>query len=98
MAMTMKIIVFWDITLCGSGLNRCFGGTYCPLFHPACFPFSCVFLSSDDQSAVTCLSVISCYSPALKMEVIHSSETSVQTRATRCYIQEDDILQSKECL
>jgi hypothetical protein len=55
---------------------------------------SSVFLSSDNQSAVTCLPVISCYSPALKMDAIRSSETSVQTRPTQCYIPEDDILHS----
>jgi hypothetical protein len=38
--------------------------------------------------------VISCYSPALNMEAIRTSETSVQTRATRCYIPEDDISHS----
>jgi hypothetical protein len=53
-----------------------------------------VFLSLDDQSAVTCLPVIACYSPALKMETIRSSETSVQTIPTPCYIPQDDILQN----
>jgi hypothetical protein len=48
----------------------------------------------DRLSAVTCLPVISCYSPALKMEAIRCSKTSVQTRATWCYIPEDDIFQS----
>jgi hypothetical protein len=28
MAVTMKNGVFWDVTLCGSCKNRCFGGTY----------------------------------------------------------------------
>jgi hypothetical protein len=51
-----------------------------------------VYLSSDGQSAVTCLPVIFCYSPALKMEAICSSETSVQSRPIWCYIPEDDIL------
>jgi hypothetical protein len=51
-------------------------------------------LGCSTMSAVTCLPVISCYSPALKMEAIHSSETSIQTRVTRCYIPEDDILQN----
>jgi hypothetical protein len=45
-------------------------------------------------TAVTCLPVISFYSPALKMEAICSSETLVQTRPTPCYIPEDDILHS----
>jgi hypothetical protein len=31
--------------------------------------------------------------PTLKMEAIRSSETSVHTRSTRSYIQEDGILQ-----
>jgi hypothetical protein len=51
-----------------------------------------------NQSAVTCLPVISCYSPALKMEARRFSETSVQTRPTRCYIPEDDILRYKTYL
>jgi hypothetical protein len=86
-AMTMKNIV------CGSRFNPYGLYSRSPFPHPICFfpPFSSVFLSSDDQSAVTCLPVISYYSPALKMEAIRSSETSVQTRPTRCYIPEDDI-------
>jgi hypothetical protein len=47
-----------------------------------------------DQCAVTRLPVISCYSPALKMEAMRSSETSVQTRPTRRYIPADNILHS----
>jgi hypothetical protein len=43
---------------------------------------------------VTCLPVISCYSPALNLEGICYSETPVQTRPTRCYIPEDDIFHS----
>jgi hypothetical protein len=46
------------------------------------------------RTAITWLPVISCYSPALKMEAMRFSETSVQTRATRCCISEDDILHS----
>jgi hypothetical protein len=48
----------------------------------------------EEQSAVNCLPVISYYSLALKMEAISFSETSVETRPTRCCIQEDDILHS----
>jgi hypothetical protein len=28
-AVTMEIALFWDVTPCGSCMNRCFGGTYC---------------------------------------------------------------------
>jgi hypothetical protein len=52
------------------------------------------FISGFANIAVTCLPVISYYSPALKMEAICSSKMSVQTRATWCYIQEDDFLNS----
>jgi hypothetical protein len=31
-AVTMKSAVFWDVALCRSCVNRCFGGTY--HFHP----------------------------------------------------------------
>jgi hypothetical protein len=27
-AVTMKNVIFWDVTLCSSCNNRCFGGTY----------------------------------------------------------------------
>jgi hypothetical protein len=49
--------------------------------------------SGLNQLQVTCLIVILFYSPALKMEAIRSSEMSVQTRPTWCYISEDDVLQ-----
>jgi hypothetical protein len=113
MKFIMKNIVFWDVAPHGSCLNWRFGGTYRLHLQGRWW---------SEESAVTCLTVISCFftcpedggdmfragggqrslqspaylwshvfSPALKMEAIRSSEVSVQTRATWCYIPEDDI-------
>jgi hypothetical protein len=51
-----------------------------------------VNLSTQQLVCSHLLTCVSCYSPALKMEAIRSSETSVQTRATWCYNPEDNFL------
>jgi hypothetical protein len=69
------IIIFWEMTPCGSYKNRRFGGRfigvagYTRAYHSLC----------------ACL-----YSYTLKMEAIRSSETSVLIRATRRHLPEDD--------
>jgi hypothetical protein len=73
----MKNAVFWDVGPCRSCLNRRFGGTY--RLH---------LQSRKIRRAAHVGSSLADFS-TLKMEAIHSSETSVQTRSTRRHIPED---------
>jgi hypothetical protein len=74
-AVTMMIIIFWEMTPCGSYKNRRFGGSY--RLH--------LLYKSLQLRSVTCS-----HSRTLKMEAIRSSETSVLIRATRRHLPEDD--------
>jgi hypothetical protein len=75
------IIIFWEMTPCGSYKNRRFGGSYCLVEYSTS---RCLYKSLQLRS-VTCS-----HSCTLKMEAIRSSETSVLIRATRCHLPEDD--------
>jgi hypothetical protein len=86
---TMMIIIFWEMTPCGSYKNRRFGGSYRLHLQGA--------RVRAGYSASLCLyrslqlrSVTRSHSCILKMEAIRSSETSVLIRATRCHLPEDD--------
>jgi hypothetical protein len=78
MAVTMKNVVFWDVTLCGSSKNQRCRGTY--RFH---HQGARIVKVPSSQTLVP-----------LMMEVICSSESSVLTRTTRRNSPEDDILHS----
>jgi hypothetical protein len=88
--------------------KRRFGGTYRlhlqgrkifepHMAHPPSLPvliqlgvfnwWLCLLATSHEHSSLTKFST-------LKMEAIHSSETSVHTRSTQCHIPEDSILHS----
>jgi hypothetical protein len=78
---TMKNAVFWDVTPCGSCKNRHFRGTYC-LYHCS------VLWLLVAANVVPSLPIL----VTLMMVVIHSSQTSVLTRAKWHSIPEDGIL------
>jgi hypothetical protein len=80
-AVTMIIIIFWEMTPCGSYKNRRFGGSY--RLH-----IQGVWVQTSTERVVS--SCIDSDSYTLKMEAIRSSETSVLIRATRQYFPEDD--------
>jgi hypothetical protein len=91
---TTKKAVFWDAAPCRCGVNRRFGGTYCLHLQGR---------RKNKKIRVRRYSKNSCEqtSPAdflifpstLKIEAIHSSETSVKTTSIRCHIPEDCFLQ-----
>jgi hypothetical protein len=72
----MKNDVFWDVTLCGSYKNQCFGGTYG-------LHFQLLVAANIIPSSLILV--------ALMMEVICSSKMPVLTRAIWRDIPEDGI-------
>jgi hypothetical protein len=80
----MKNVVFWDVALRRSCVNRRFGGTY--RLH-----------LQGRKIRERRTSVARRLQSTLKMEAIRSSETSVNTRPTQRHIPENDILHSHRC-
>jgi hypothetical protein len=95
-AVTTKNAVFWDVAPSRSCANRRFGGKYCIHLQGRKNPRE--RNHREQMAAVCCLqqpdragSSLADFS-TLKMDVTHSSKTSVHTRSTRRHIPEDGIL------
>jgi hypothetical protein len=84
-AVTMNNSVFWDVTPCKSCVKRRLGGAY----H--------LHLQLNLQPPAQAGSSLADFF-TLKMEEIHSSETSVYTRSTQRHIPEDGILLTESWL
>jgi hypothetical protein len=80
-----KNVVFWDVASCRSCVNERFGGMYRLHLHGR--------KNRELQSPAYAGPSLTDFS-TLKIEAIHSSETSVHTRSTQLHIQEEGILQS----
>jgi hypothetical protein len=83
----MKISVLWVITRYGSYKNLRFGGPF--RLHVVSSQRSMLIVTADVPSWLILVT--------LMMEAILSSETSVLTRGTRCYIPKDGILRVLSC-
>jgi hypothetical protein len=87
MAVTMTNAIFRDVAPCTFCVNRCFGGTY-HLHLRGEWVLSTGGCLQPPAHAGSSLADFS----TLKIEAIHSSETSVYTRCTWRHIPEDSIL------
>jgi hypothetical protein len=95
-----KKAVFWDVAPYRFGVNRRFGGTYrlhlqgrkkSKIRKRSLFP---TFSLVPPVLTVSSLADFLIFPPTLKMEVIRSSETLVNTTSTRCHIPENCFLHS----
>jgi hypothetical protein len=94
----MKHVVFWDVALCRSWVNRRFGGWYRLHLQSRKIRERGTSVSRWLQTAIPAHagSSLADFS-TLKKEAILSSETSVGTRSTQHHIPEDCILDSRLC-
>jgi hypothetical protein len=74
----LKNVVFWDLMLCGSCYNQCFGG----MCHLERISELGTTLAETNNKVILC---------TLMIEAIHSSDMSLLTRKTQCHIPEDSI-------